>query len=189
MRTLQRELPAVVTRLVAVAVLTVGLVTGALATAGVAAAHAARIAEDPAENSQLTEAPTRVSATFNEPMQAEFAAMTVIGPDGVGWSDGDPAVDGPVISVGVRPGAPAGDYTVNYRATSADGHVVSGSWSYRLLPAAGAAPPPATSPAPAPAAPPSASDTDADGLPIWPFVAGVTVLVAAGALWAVRRNS
>ncbi|MGB2920329.1 MAG: copper resistance CopC family protein [Mycobacterium sp.] len=189
MRAPQRGLPAVVTRLIAVAALSVALVTGALAAAGVAAAHAARIAEDPAENSELTEAPARVSATFNEAMQAQFAAMTVIGPDGVGWSDGEPAVDGAVISVGVRPRAPAGDYTVNYRATSADGHVVSGSWSYRLLPAAGTAPEPTTSSSPVPDAAPPASDTDADGLPIWPFVAGVTVLVAAGAVWAVRRNS
>ena len=188
MTALQRGLPAIVTRLIAVAALTVGLVTAALATAGVAAAHAARIAEDPAENAELTESPPRVSATFNEPMQAQFAAMTVIGPDGAGWSDGEPAVDGAVISVGVRPGAPAGDYTVNYRATSADGHVVSGSWSYRLLPATGTAPPPTTTSS-SPAAAPSASDTDTDGLPVWPFVAGVTVLVAAGAVWAVRRNS
>ena len=51
------------------------------------AAHAARIASDPAENAALTESPPRVSATFNEAMQAEFAAMTVVGPDGNLWSD------------------------------------------------------------------------------------------------------
>ena len=30
----------------------------------------------------------------------------------------------------VRPLGPAGTYTVNYRLTSADGHVVNGSWSF-----------------------------------------------------------
>ena len=58
--------------------------------------------------------------------------MTVVGPDGNLWSTGEPQVEGAVISVGVRPLGPAGTYTVNYRATSADGHVVSGSWSFRL---------------------------------------------------------
>ena len=58
--------------------------------------------------------------------------MTVVGPDGNLWSTGDPQVEGAVISVGVRPLGPAGTYTVNYRVTSADGHVVSGSWSFRL---------------------------------------------------------
>ena len=37
-----------------------------------------------------------------------------------------------VLSVGVRPLGPSGKYTVNYRVTSADGHVVSGSWPFHL---------------------------------------------------------
>lgn len=181
---------AVVSHLVAVVALTFGLVAGALAGAGAAWAHAARIGGDPADNAELTQPPSRVSATFNEPMQAQFAAMTVIAPDGSQWSDGQLSVDGAVISVGVRGGAPAGVYTVNYRATSADGHVVSGSWSYRVLAdATGAAPPP-TTPAPdtatdAPPAPGSATD----GPPVWPFAAAASAIVALGAIWAVRRRS
>ncbi|PRC43118.1 copper resistance protein CopC, partial [Mycobacterium sp. ITM-2017-0098] len=130
-----------------VSAMALGLVAAALGYAGAAWAHAARIASDPAENAQLTHQPARVNATFNEPMQSQFAAMTVIGPDGGQWSDGPPAVDGTVISVAVRPGGPAGTYTVNYRATSADGHVVTGSWSYQLLTAdtSTTAAPPSTS--------------------------------------------
>ncbi|VEG58412.1 protein, copper resistance protein CopC-like protein [Mycolicibacterium aurum] len=174
-------------------IVALGIGVGALAQPGAAWAHAARIASDPAENAQLSQQPARVNATFNEPMQSQFAAMTVIGPDGAQWSDGDPAVDGPVISVAVRPGGPAGTYTVNYRATSADGHVVTGSWSYQLLPAstptaAPAAPDAPAAPATTTAASP-ADDRSADGTPVWPFVAGTTALVAAGAVWAVRRRS
>ncbi|MCH9734316.1 MAG: copper resistance protein CopC [Actinomycetia bacterium] len=181
--------PLVVARLIAVASLTTALLGGALAYAGAAWAHAARIASDPTENAVLTEQPPRVSATFNEPMQAQFAAMTVIGPDGTDWSDGKPGVDGAVISTAVRPGGPGGDYTVNYRATSADGHVVSGSWSYRLIPTAPAsdgAPTMSTVPPAAPAPPPA--DTTTEGLPVWPFVAAASGLVAAGAILAVRRR-
>ena len=72
----------------------------------VASAHAARIATDPAENAALAEGPQRVSATFNEQLQPEFAAMTVVGPDGNLWSSGDPQVQGAVIGVGVRPLGP-----------------------------------------------------------------------------------
>ena len=39
---------------------------------------------------------------------------------------------GTVVSIGMRPLGPAGNYTVNYRVTSADGHVVAGSWSFQL---------------------------------------------------------
>lgn len=164
-----------------------------LVPTGTASAHATRVASDPAENAELARPPARVSATFNEPMQALFAAMTVVGPDGAQWSDGDVAVDGTVIGVAVRPGGPAGVYTVNYRATSADGHVVTGSWSFRVLTAAG--PAPGTQAAPATAAPVPAEADGADGIdgtdgmPAWPFVAAVTVIVAGGALWAVRRRS
>ncbi|AFM19717.1 uncharacterized protein, copper resistance protein CopC-like protein [Mycolicibacterium chubuense NBB4] len=189
MRALQRGTPLGAHSLV-VAVLTLGLLTGALAYAGVAWAHAARIANDPAENAELQQPPARVSATFNEPMQSQFAAMTVVGPDGSQWADGSPAVDGAVISVAVRAGAPAGAYTVNYRATSADGHVVNGSWTYRLTGPDSAATAPSAPAATTAAAPqPPAAQPHSGDWPVWPFVAAAAVIVAGGALWAVRRRS
>jgi copper resistance protein C len=168
-------------RLVAVALLAIGLAVGALASAGVAAAHATRIATDPAENAALTAAPTTVSATFNEPLQQQFAAMTVVGPDGNLWSTGEPRVQGAVISVGVRPLGPSGTYTVNYRATSADGHVVNGSWQFRLTVAGTGTPGPSAAPAPA--------ESPDGGIPVWPFYVGAIVIVGAAAVWAVRRRS
>src|SRR6202011_5537210 len=113
----------------------------------VASAHAVLIATDPAKGAKLTTGPAQVSATFNEPLQTAFAAMTVVGPDTNLWSTGDPRVDGAVISVALRPLGPAGSYTVNYRVTSADGHVVTGSWAFELTaPGSGTpGPPPAAS--------------------------------------------
>jgi copper resistance protein C len=146
-------------------------------TAQVAFAHATRVSAEPADNAVLTTGPDRVSATFNERLQPSFAAMTVVGPDGNLWSVGEPTVQGAVVSIGLRPLGPAGAYTVNYRVTSADGHVVSGSWSFRLtVPGTG-------TPGPAAAA------TDASGdIPVWPFVVVAVALVAAGGLWAIRRR-
>jgi copper resistance protein C len=149
----------------------------ALAGSGVASAHAVPVATDPAQNASLTTGPARVSATFNEALQSAFAAMTVVGPDGKIWSSGEPEVQGAVISVGVSPLGPAGTYTVNYRVTSADGHPVSGSWSFTLTqPGTGTA-------GRTPSAGPSPG---AGGLPVWPFVAGAAVLIVSGALFAVR---
>ena len=104
----------------------------ALTTAPTASAHPTRIATEPAVNSVLTTGPSQVSATFNEHIQPTFAAMTVVGPDGSLWSTGQPRVQGAIISIDVMPLGPAGTYTVNYRVTSADGHVVSGSWPFQL---------------------------------------------------------
>nr|WP_148685150.1 copper resistance CopC family protein [Mycolicibacterium tusciae] len=165
----------------------IGFAAGTLGNASFAAAHAARISTDPAENASLTTAPPRVSATFSEAMQPEFAAMTVIGPDGNMWSSGEPEVNGAVISVGVRPLGPAGTYTVNYRATSADGHVVSGSWPFQLTVAgAGTSAPPAAPTPPQRDAPGNSEDTD--GIPVWPFYVGAALIVGAGTVWAARRR-
>ena len=123
------------TRRTHLAVLTLLLAAIAFATtltAGAASAHAARVSADPADHAAVSTGPVQVSATFNEDLQTTFAAMTVVGPDGNLWTTGEPQVHGTVVSIGVRPLGPTGDYTVNYRVTSADGHVVAGSWSFRL---------------------------------------------------------
>ncbi|SOJ58029.1 Copper transport protein YcnJ [Mycobacterium simulans] len=159
------------------AVLLAALTVTATLMAQVASAHAARIAEDPADNAILTSSPSQVSATFNERLQTTFAAMTVVGPDANIWSADAPNVRGAVVAVGVRPLGPAGRYTVNYRVTSADGHVVSGSWSFGLtVPGTGT---------PGPAA--AASDEGGD-IPTWPFAVGAIIAVGVGALWAIRRR-
>jgi copper resistance protein C len=165
-------------RVIAVGLLLAAVTYAATLTAGPAGAHATRVSADPAENATLNIGPTRVSATFNEQLQTRFAAMTVVGPDGNLWSAGQPQVQGAVVSVGVRPLGPVGTYTVNYRVTSADGHVVSGSWSFRLTaPGAGTPGPPAAS-----------SNSGTRGIPVWPFFAGAVVLVGGAALWTMRHR-
>jgi copper resistance protein C len=167
-------------RLAAIAwggLLLAAMVLTATLNAQTAFAHAWRVSAEPADNAVLTTSPERVSATFNEQLQTTFAAMTVVGPDGNMWSTGEPTVRGAVVGIGLRPLGPAGTYTVNYRVTSADGHVVSGSWSFRLaVPGTG-------TPGPAVAATYGGRD-----IPIWPFVVVVVALVAAGGLWAIRRR-
>lgn len=160
-----------------------------LSATGVAAAHAVLVSTDPPRDAELSRGPERVSATFNEQLQSDFAAMTVVGPDGHLWSTGDTGVDGAVASVAVRPLGPAGTYTVHYRVTSADGHVVSGSWPFQLTVAGTGEPGPAVTDRDdaAPAVPLRHSDPQGD-LPIWPFVAGAVVLVGAG-VWFNRPRS
>jgi methionine-rich copper-binding protein CopC len=158
----------------------VTLAAAALAGAGIASAHAVRTATDPAENAELTTGPQRVSATFNEALQPEFAAMTVVGPDGNLWSTGEPQVQGAVISVGVRPLGPVGSYTVNYRVTSADGHPVSGSWSFRLTTAS------TGTPGPSPAKP---AGTSGGGIPVWPFLVAGALIIGGGIWWTARRST
>ena len=117
-----------------------------------------------------------MSATFNEPLQTTFAAMTVVGPDGNLWSPDEPEVQGAVVSVAVAPLGPAGTYTANYRVTSADGHVVTGSWSFEVT-TAGQGTPVRTPSEPA----------TAGGTPVWPFLAGAALVIAVLGWWATAR--
>jgi methionine-rich copper-binding protein CopC len=160
-----------------VGLLLAAMISTATMNAQPARAHAARVSTDPADNAVLAAGPDRVTATFNERLQTAFAAMTVVGPDANVWSTGEPTVQGAVVAVGLRPLGPAGAYTVNYRVTSADGHVVSGSWSFRL-----------TVPGTGTPGPPAAGPTGGGGTPIWPFAVVAVALVAAGGWWALRRR-
>ena len=85
---------------------------------------------------------------------------------------------GPAVTYWNQANKATGNYTVNYRVTSADGHVVSGSWSFRLTTAGTGTPGPAA----------DTSDTESGDLPVWPFVVGAVVLVAAAAIWAARKG-
>lgn len=149
-----------------------------VAGTGQARAHTVLTASDPPANATLSAGPSRVSATFNEEPQTNFAAMTVVGPDGNLWSSGDSEVHGEVVSVAMRPLGPSGTYTVNYRVTSDDGHVVSGSWAFTVTVPNTGSPGPAVT-----------GTADSDRIPLWPFIVGVGVLIVGVATWSVRRRS
>lgn len=154
------------------------LVTFALAVgAPTAGAHTALTTTAPAADSSVPAGPTRVTATFNEPLQPTFAAMTVVGPDGNLWSSGEAEVNNATASVAVRPLGPAGKYTVNYRVTSADGHVVAGSWSFTVT-AAGTG-------RPGPAVQDAGHD---DRIPLWPLTIGAGALIIGAVIWLMRRR-
>jgi len=163
-----------------VRIISVILMMAGTAVAGTtaASAHTALTASDPPANATLSTGPSRVSATFNEEIQTTFAAMTVVGPDGNLWSSGDPEVRDSTASVAVRPLGPSGTYTVNYRVTSADGHVVSGSWSFTVTAPSTGSPGPAVT-----------NTAVSHRIPLWPFIVGGGILVAGVAAWGVRRRS
>lgn len=159
-----------------------------LTTPGVASAHAALVSTDPANGAKVSRGPEQVSATFNEELQTSFAAMTVVGPQKHLWSTGETRVHATTASVALRPLGPAGTYTVNFRVTSADGHVVTGSWSFELSAAGTGTPGPTVNEGAdaAPAIPPRSAERD--DMPMWPFAAGTVAIVAVG-LWLNRKRS
>lgn len=182
---------AVVLRALAAAVLALVLPLGPGLVANASdsvAAHNELLSSDPLDGAQLEAGPARVTLTWDLPAQRGFSTVVVTGPDGNQWQAGPATEDGTVVSAPVRPLGPAGEYTAAYRIISADGHPVRGAVRFTLItPGTGtpATPPPnadrSNSATPA-------TDTGSVGTLVWPWLAGVGVLLVAGVVLALRAS-
>jgi methionine-rich copper-binding protein CopC len=116
-----------------------------------ASAHNTLTSTNPADQAMVRSAPRAVVLTFDEPAIAKGSQVVVAGPSGQ-VQQGQPRLVDNTITEDVQPGAPAGAYTVAWRFTSANGHPVSGAFSFSAR--AAATQPPIT-PQPSPAATPT----------------------------------
>ncbi|MFD9866236.1 copper resistance protein CopC [Streptomyces niveus] len=176
-------------------------------------AHTELVAGSPAESASESRPPRSIELTFSDEMTSRYAKVALTGPDGGQGAAGPPQVAGRTVTLPVKPGLPAGSYTVGYRVVSADGHPVAGSYRFTVEDAAAG---PATTPAPraapdpprtldedppptgaTPATPatdatpatPSSGATSPTGVPALPvLVGGLLLLGAAGARVAVVRR-
>ena len=177
-------------------VLLVGALTAVLLGAGTlpAQAHDALVGTVPLNTETLTAAPATVELSFTAEPLPLGTEVRVVGPDGVQASSGPAEIRGTTVVQPLAEQLPAGDYSVEWRSTSSDGHALTGELVFTVTTttAAAAAPPPsagttgsgtavAADPQPAAAAAPA----DA-GLPAAWIVAAVVALAALGALVAVR---
>jgi methionine-rich copper-binding protein CopC len=158
-----------------------------LVGAGPAAAHNVLLGSDPPDGASLAAGPNRVSLRFDLPVRAGFNTLLVVGPDGLAYQRGAPAVSGSTVSTAVGPLGPAGRYEIRYRIVSDDGHPVSGTVAFGLTTAGtgtGAPLEPGTPPAPTPAG--GGSNEGSGGMPLWPWLLAAGLLVVGGVLVAVR---
>ncbi len=136
--------------------LAAGLLIPAVA-AGPALAHDALQSTSPEADTTVTSAPGTVSLTLSEPptdsQSLNLNVITVTDGEGKTLSDGTVTVTGATISTTVTPGA-NGPHKVLWRAVSADGHPIEGSYAYTVQdPARTASAAPSPAPAPASAVP------------------------------------
>lgn len=104
-----------------------GAAAPAVVLAPVAVAHSVLVSIDPGDGSELDTPPDEIVLTFNEEINQSFASVAVTaGENRADRVVGDPSVAGETVTVDVDELEP-GPYTVGYRVTSSDGHVVSGS--------------------------------------------------------------
>lgn len=153
-----------------------------------ASAHNQLIASTPANKAELATGPATVELTFDQPVQdgPDLNSIVVVGPGGTDqWQGGGVTVRGNVASAPVRELGPAGEYRVGYRILSADGHPVSGEVTFILTAPGNGSPAPAPD-ATAPGG--TASEEGSGGVPIWVWIGGAAVLLAAGVAVAMRAG-
>lgn len=96
-------------------------------------AHANLAVTSPAADARLTQAPARITLSFGEFLQPQNAAVVVTGPDARTYANA-PAITGDVITAPLHALRVAGSYTVDYRAMSASGHSIVGSYAFTYEP-------------------------------------------------------
>ena len=191
-----------------------GAAVPAVMLAPVAAAHSVLISVDPQDGSELENSPEQIVLTFNEEINQNFVSVAVTSAtDSTNRVVGDPTVDGDTVTARVEDLGP-GNYTIGYRVTSADGHVVTGSSVFSVVDpdgeaggagtpgaTAGEAEEPETGEADRAQADTSdtstaddgaaeATDSDSDGgvnPAIW-IVGGLAVVLIGGAFFLLRRG-
>ncbi len=139
-------------RLAVLATLVVALF--ALGPGTAAYAHSVLVSASPAEGETVDRLPTQVVLTFNEDVAPGLATVRVTDGEGLTVSDGDAAVSGTRVVQPLRANPPAGSYQVAYKVTSADGHPVSGAYSF-VIPASVGTPPPTVDPSDPVSVPPA----------------------------------
>lgn len=103
-----------------------------------AGAHSALLGTDPEDGQQLASAPEEVSLTFNEDITDLGTQVVISTEDGETVSEGEVQIDGPVITQALADTRPEGAYTVTWRAVSADGHPISGEFTFTAAEGVGA---------------------------------------------------
>lgn len=99
-----------------------------------ALAHANLVSSSPPAGSKTPTPPGRVELRFNEPVDAEFDPVVVRDAEGDRVDEGDARVDPEDARVVLTTleGLPEGAYTVEWRVTSIDGHVVEGRYGFAV---------------------------------------------------------
>ena len=171
------------------------LLVGVLAAAFVgattlpASAHDGLVDTVPLNTEVLTTAPSTVELRFTAEPLPLGTEVLVLGPDGAQASTGPAEIRDTSVVQALAPSLPAGDYRVEWRSTSSDGHALTGSLAFTVAAGSQAAAAPATPAGTTVTADPQPASSDrpvGGGLPTGWLVAAAVALAGIGAFVAVR---
>lgn len=125
--------------LVALLAATLLALLGGLWTAAPATAHDELISSNPGDGEVLDEQPQWLELNFSGNIQ-EIGTEITVERDGTDYSAGSYTVEGTTLTSALPDDLEPGEYTVNWRVVSEDGHPVSGSFAFTIAGGEDAAP-------------------------------------------------
>ena len=97
--------------------------------------HARFVGAEPSRGAGLQRGPEQVRIHFNEPIEAEFSPIEVIGPQGERVDQDNARLDPEdvrAVEIDLEDDLPEGTYTVEWRVTSVDGHVINDTYKFSI---------------------------------------------------------
>lgn len=136
--------------------------------AGAAQAHSELVSTTPEDGQVLDAPPTELTFTFNEDLLPDFVNFVATDPGGQVLELAVSGVSGPTATVAWPAEAPGGEWRVDYRVVSQDGHPVEGSIAFAYAASSPTPSPTSAAPSPAPttsSAEPAPEPTSAEPSP------------------------
>jgi methionine-rich copper-binding protein CopC len=108
-----------------------------ITTSSTAFAHTSLLTSNPARSAVISKLPSKISLTFDDVLltlgKTAINHVVVTDPAGVIVTTGVDVVKGGVLSDAFKTGQTStGKYSVNYRVSAQDGHVVIGKFTFSL---------------------------------------------------------
>ncbi|MFJ6003068.1 copper resistance protein CopC [Arthrobacter sp. NPDC092385] len=177
-----------------VAVLTAVLLALAmlLGAGGAANAHDALTGTNPAEGAEIEVLPPSLELTFTNVPSGIGAQVQVLDESGADWADGPVGIVDRTATQPLRVGAPAGEYTVNWRVVSSDSHPIEGTFAFTTLQGSTTVPDSVSTAGPVDTQEAPSSETQAAGVSDFPWsivlmIAALVAIAVALALTARKR--
>ncbi len=107
----------------------------AVFTSTQALAHAHLTTAEPAQQSQLSTSPERLTLHFTEDLEPAFSRIELLSPAGKAIATGKASVgktEKSTLTVPVSNPLTQGEYRVNWHVVSVDGHATSGSYTFSI---------------------------------------------------------
>ncbi len=135
---------------------------------GMAQAHSELVSSSPEDGQVLDAPPTEVTLTFNEELLPDFVNVVATNADGDVTDLVVSGINGPTAVVAWPPQAPGGEWQIDYRVVSPDGHPIDGSITFSYVAESPSPTPTPSTPSPSPttsSATPEPAPTSAEPSP------------------------